>query len=116
MTAGWQTQTVVPQETKRTMYAGDVRVRTTDGSTHAFRGVWVSADSLGGWLAEPAGTERAFTLGAVETVQVRHRVAAQPEGRRSGEGSQSAVVVIVAALLGFGIIAANSLSCMMGGC
>ncbi len=69
-TAGWRTQAIVPQETKRTMYAGDVRVRTTDGTTYPFRGVGVSADSLGGWLTEPGGTERAFPLSDVATVQV----------------------------------------------
>lgn len=70
-TARWQTQTIVPQEMKRTMYVGDVRVTTTDGSTHAFKGVWVSADSLGGWLVEPAGIERAFPLASIGQVQAR---------------------------------------------
>jgi len=92
----WRTQPVVPQETKHTKYAGDVRVTTTDGTTHAFRGVWVSADSLGGWLIEPAGRERAFALASVESLKVRRH--AQTETQRD-PGMSSAPKVTTAVLL-----------------
>jgi len=104
-TTRWQTQTIVPQETKRTMYVGDVRVTTTGGTTHAFQGVWVSADSLGGWLVEPAGVERAFALTEVEAMQVRHaRGLPQPAGSRASRETKLwtlaglAVVVVLPAV------------------
>jgi hypothetical protein len=102
--AGWRTQTVVPQETKRTMYAGDVRVTTTDGSTHAFRGVWVSADSLGGWLAEPAGTEKGFPLTDVSAVRTRrmHRPSRESEVSRIWKGA-AVLVGLVAVFGGVGL-------------
>ena len=51
---GWSTRTVEPQESKRTVYAGEVRVDLVDGTRHYFRGLWVGPDSLGGWLTSPA--------------------------------------------------------------
>ena len=99
--AGWRTQTIVPQETKRTVYAGDVRVTTADDTVHAFRGLWVSADSLGGWLTEPAGTERAFPLSDVTAVQVWHQGGAPShETSRVSATAKIVSVVALAALVG----------------
>jgi len=84
------------------MYAGDVRVRTTDGTTYPFRGVGVSADSLGGWLTEPGGTERAFPLSDVATVQVWHQGSApshEGPGLSSEEESHTVKVIGVVALV-----------------
>jgi hypothetical protein len=44
----------------------------------------VSADSLGGWLEQPSGTEQAFPLLAV--ARVERRAGEQP-GNRGGDGS-----------------------------
>jgi len=98
---GWQTRPVVPQENKRTVHAGDVRVTTTDGTVHAFRGMWVSADSLGGWLTEPTGVERAFPLNSVATVQVRHqRGSPSHEGSRVSGGKVLGLIVVLSLALG----------------
>ena len=67
--SAWTSRPVAPQAAKRTMYVGDLRVGTEDGETHRFRGVWMSQDSLGGWLAEPAGVERTFPLSEVATLE-----------------------------------------------
>ncbi len=93
----WTTRAVVPQETKRTMYTGEVRVQTTDGTSRAFRGVWVSPDSMGGWLMQPAGAEVAFPLADVRAVQVR-----DGSGRRARATQSSAWLVggLVGVLLG----------------
>ncbi len=91
----WTAQAVVPQETKRTMYAGDVRVQTTDGTTHVFRGVWVSADSLGGWLIQPAGAERSFPLVEVSALQVRGTGGEPARGERSSAWMIGALVGVL---------------------
>jgi hypothetical protein len=99
----WRTVPVVPQETKQTLYVGDVRVLTRDGATHGFRGVWVSADSLGGWLTEPAGAARSFALGDVARLDVRRSShAAQGSGIRTTDkiGALATVVVVGAILVG----------------
>jgi len=93
----WTAQTVVPQPTKRTVFAGDVRVETTGGATHPFRGLWVSTDSVGGWLAEPAGAEMSFALNEVAVVHVREGGA---HVARDGRNSAWAIGALVGVLLG----------------
>jgi len=115
VTSGWQTQRVVPQETKRTLYAGDVRVITADGTTHALRGVWVSADSLGGWLVEPAGVERAFALTEISAVQVRDTGNRQQAGGTLGAKKWAALVMgaFVVFISGCVVYCLASDDCMM---
>ena len=98
----WTEVAVVPQETKQTLYVGDVRVLTMDGTMHGFRGVWVSADSLGGWLREPAGDKRSFALGEVARLDVRRSShAGQVSGIRTADKLfPLAAVVAVAAMFG----------------
>ena len=110
-TARWRTHEVTPQETKRTVYAGDVRVVTTDGKVHLCRGVWVSPDSLGGWLQEPAGAELTFALADVQSVQTRSADggAAAPSATTTVRGVkdvQDKLVLILAAALVVGLVAA----------
>jgi hypothetical protein len=69
--SGWTTQEVTPQDTKQVVHAGEARVETTGGETYRLRGVWVSQDSLGGWLIEPAGQKVAMPLSAVAHVEGR---------------------------------------------
>lgn len=115
-TAGrWHDVAVAPQQTRQTLYAGDVRVTTTGGTVYAFRGVWVDPDSLGGWLVEPAGAEQGFALGDVARLEVRAAPqGAQPSGVR-GEGDQKWFMILlgayVAATAVFGILYASNWGC-----
>ena len=110
-TARWRTHEVTPQETKRTVYAGDVRVITTDGKVHLCRGVWVSPDSLGGWLQEPAGAELTFALADVRFVQTRFAGGgtAGPSSTTTVRGvkdGQDKLLVMLAAALVVALVAA----------
>ena len=106
---GWRTQTIVPQETKRTMYAGNVQVETAD-STYTFVGVWVSADSLGGWLPE-GGAARAFPLSDVRAVRVWYEGGIRAEAGSKGydasldkHAAKGIVVGVIAVFAGLVII------------
>lgn len=95
---GWVTRPIVPQEEKRTIHAGDVRVRTIDGITHRFRGIWVSQDSLGGWLAAPAGAERSFPLASIERVE--YRTTNRSDALRgSNSGNWKAAVAVIGGIV-----------------
>jgi len=100
---GWATRTVEPQESKRTVYAGEVRVDLVDGSRHYFRGLWVGPDSLGGWLKSAAGAEQAFALRDVVRVQSHSIERAGSDGERGmarGSGKHALVGAGVGAAMG----------------
>jgi hypothetical protein len=94
------------------MYVGDVRVETKDGSKHRFRGVWVSADSVGGWSFERSGVEETFALGEVATVKTRHVPRASANESRKTAIMVFEVVAIVGVLgmLTSGVVAVSRLS------
>lgn len=99
----WTAQPVVPQPAKRTMFAGEVLVETSGGATYLFRGVWVSADSIGGWLTEPTGTELSFPLNEVAAVHVREGGARAARTRRSSAWATGALIgVLLGGALGGG--------------
>lgn len=86
----WRAEAITPQDAKETIYAGDARIRTADGNVYRCHGLWVSSDSLGGWLQEPAGTEIGFALADVRSVQTR-----ATRGRASGrDGTRAAAAGI----------------------
>jgi hypothetical protein len=104
----WRAVPVVPQETKQTLYVGDVRVLTRDGAMHGLRGVWVSPDSLGGWLTEPAGAERSFALGDVARLDVRRSShARQRSGIRTADTVFPLAAVAVMGAIVLGVIFAR---------
>jgi hypothetical protein len=107
---GWSTRTVEPQESKRTVYAGEVRVDLVDGTRHYFRGLWVGPDSLGGWLTSPAVAEQAFALRDVLRVQSHSSERPGSDSARGGargSGTHALVGMGVGAAMGaiLGLIA-----------
>jgi hypothetical protein len=74
---------------------------------YAFRGVWVDPDSLGGWLVEPAGTERGFALGEVARLEVR---GAHSATATNGIRTVDKVIPLLAVVAVAGILAGIALA------
>ena len=102
----WVEVAVAPQPTRQTLYAGDVRVATKGGMVYALRGVWVGPDSLGGWLAEPAGKEQSFALGDVTRLDVRGASGQTRPTRIGGDGDQKVIMILLGAFFAVGIVGA----------
>jgi len=104
-TAGrWNEVAVTPQPTRRTLYAGSVRVTTSGGTVYAFRGAWVGPDSLGGWLVEPAGAELSFALGDVTRLEVRGAPRQAQSPGIEGDGDQKWFMILLGAYFAVGIV------------
>lgn len=103
-TGRWTAQPVAPQESKRTMYGGDVRVTVTDGTVYRCRGVWISQDSLGGWLREPAGEEFAVALADVVGLDTWSRQPAGVSGRGAAPNKTDFKVLIIAVVVALGLL------------
>jgi len=86
------------------MYGGDVRVTVTDGTVYRCRGVWISQDSLGGWLREPAGEEFAVALGDVAHLETWNQQPAGVGGGGTASNKTDCKVLIIAVVVALGLL------------